>query len=209
MPVFRYDAVTGSGELLSGEMEAADQAAVVAHLQELGHVPIRADKSGHAWMSRLLTRPLFRSPQRLAGELVLITQQLGMLLHAGFSIDHVLETAENMVESRAAKDCLGALLDKVRGGSSLADAMAAQREVFPAFYVGMVRAGEAGGSLDVTLEHLADLLERAQAAREQVKSALIYPAIVLATGFGSIAVLFNSSSRGSCRCSPRPGLRCR
>ena len=83
-----------------------------------------------------------------------------------------------------------AVLDRVRGGSTLADAMAAQNGMFPAYYVGMVRAGEASGSLDTTLRHLAELLERADAAREQVKSALIYPMLVLATGAGSIAILF-------------------
>jgi general secretion pathway protein F len=85
---------------------------------------------------------------------------------------------------------LRAVLDKVRGGSSLADSMAAQDDVFPAFYLGMVRAGEAGGSLDVTLRHLAELLERSQAAREQVKSALVYPCVVLATGAASVGILF-------------------
>ncbi|HUZ75084.1 MAG TPA: type II secretion system F family protein [Stellaceae bacterium] len=190
MPVFRYEAVNATGEVLSGEMEAADQASVVARLQAQGHVPIRADEAGYPWLSRLLARPLFRARPRLGGDLALITQQLGTLLHAGFSIDHVLETAKGMVDKGAARDCLDALLDSVRGGGSLADAMAAQGDAFPAFYVSMVRAGEAGASLDVTLQHLADLLERSQAAREQAKSALIYPAIVLATGVMSIAVLF-------------------
>jgi general secretion pathway protein F len=78
----------------------------------------------------------------------------------------------------------------VRGGSSLADAMAAQPAAFPKFYIGMVRAGEAGATLDATLRHLGEFLRKSQAARQQVVSALVYPAIVLLTGLGSIAVLF-------------------
>lgn len=187
MPLFRYEAVAVSGEMLSGEMEAADEEAVVARLQALGHVPIRARAAGRRWFRLALSR---RAPARLKSELVVITQQLGMLLQAGFSIDHVLEAARDMVESRAAKACLEALLDKVRAGSSLADAMTAQGGAFPAYYIGMVRAGEASGALDTTLQHLGELLERAEAAREQAKSALIYPMVVLATGAASLAVLF-------------------
>ena len=91
---------------------------------------------------------------------------------------------------RAERDCLGAVLERVRSGSTFADALAAQNGYFPNFYIGMVRAGEAGGSLDTTLGQLAELLERSQAAREHVKSALAYPLVVLATGCGSIAILF-------------------
>jgi general secretion pathway protein F len=190
MPLYRYEAVAGSGELLSGEMEAADQSSVVARLQALGHVPIRADEAGRARLSGFLTRPLFQWRRRTTGDLVLITRQLGILLHAGLPLDHTLEIAQGMVEGGAAQAALRGLLDSVRGGASLADAMVAQSGLFPPFYVGMVRAGEAGGSLETTLEHLSEFLERAQAAREQVTSALIYPAIVLATGSVSIAVLF-------------------
>ena len=76
------------------------------------------------------------------------------------------------------------------GGAALADAMAAQPEVFPDFYVSMVRAGEAGSSLETVLGRLADFLERSHAAREHIKSALIYPLIVALTCFASITVLF-------------------
>jgi general secretion pathway protein F len=82
------------------------------------------------------------------------------------------------------------VLDRVRSGSSLADALAAQPKVFPAYYVGMVRAGEASGSLETTMRQLAELLERSRAARQHVKSGLTYPIIVLATGALSLTVLF-------------------
>jgi general secretion pathway protein F len=95
-----------------------------------------------------------------------------------------------IVEGKAEQEAIRAVLDRVRAGNSLADAMAAQTGMFQPYYIGMVRAAEASGSLDTTLRHLAELLERTDAAREQVKSALIYPLLVLATGAGSIAILF-------------------
>jgi len=189
MALFRYQAVTANGQLVSGEMEAADQAAVVERLQSTGHVPIRADESaGSAWR-RALTRPLFTGMGRSVGNLALITQQLALLLHAGLAVDRVLEIVASTLRKRDRVE-VEALLDRIRAGSSLADAMASRGATFPRFYVGMVRAGEAGGSLEPTLRHLGDFLEKSQNAREQIKSALTYPMIVLATGAASVALLF-------------------
>jgi general secretion pathway protein F len=187
---YRYEAVSASGELMAGEMEAETQAAVIERLQSLGHVPIRADIAARGKLARLLTRDLRLRRRRRTGNLALLTQQLATLLHAGLSLDRALELAETVATRESERQCLREVLARVRGGSSLADAMAAQPEVFPRFYIGMVRAGEMGATLDATLRHLAEFLEKSQAARQQITSALIYPMIVLATGLGSIAVLF-------------------
>src|SRR5579864_8322551 len=189
MALFRYQAVAANGQLVSGEMEAASQAAVVERLQSSGHTPIRADEStGSAWR-RALTQPIFVSTGRRVGNLALITQQLALLLHAGLAIDRVLEITASILAKRDRAE-IEAVLDRIRSGSSLADAMASRGETFPRFYVGMVRAGETSGSLEATLRHLGDFLEKSQTAREQIKSALTYPMIVLATGSASVAVLF-------------------
>lgn len=190
MSVYRYEAAATSGKIVTGEMEALSQDVVIERLHELGYVPIRADKTQASLVSWLLARSSAARRTPKAANLVFLTQQLGMLLQAGLSLDRALDIAQTVIEGKAEREGIRAVLDKVRGGSSLADAMAAQRRLFPPYYIGMVRAGEASGSLDSTLRHLAELLERSQAAREQVKSALIYPALVLATGAGSIAILF-------------------
>jgi general secretion pathway protein F len=190
MPLYRYEAVAASGEMIAGEMEGPSQDEIVVRLQRLGHIPIRAEAAGGSLLSgALLGRSLAprRTPQR---SLVLVTQQLATLLGAGLSLDRALEITHSVIARPVDRDCLQKVLDKVRGGSSLADAMAAQDAMFPKFYIGMVRAGEAGATLDKTLEQLAAFLEKSQASREQIKSALVYPAIVMVTGCGSIAVLF-------------------
>jgi len=190
MALYRYQAAAASGELVTGEMEALNQDAVVERLHALGYVPIRADTAHGNFVATLLTRPLALRRGHGGANLVFLTQQLATLLQAGLSVDRALEIAQSVMERKADRDCLRSVLDKVRGGSTLADAMAAQGKLFPSFYIGMVRAGEAGGSLDVTLRHIAELLERSQAAREQVKSALVYPLVVLATGCASVGILF-------------------
>jgi general secretion pathway protein F len=189
MTLFRYEAVAVSGELLSGEMDAASQDDVVQRLQRQGHIPIRADAAGGG-LPRALTWTLPVRRRHGRRGLVLLTRQLATLLHAGLALDRALEIARSVVAKPADRAVVALVLDRLRGGSSLADAMAAREAMFPKFYVGLVRAGEAGGSLDATLVNLADFLERSQRAADHVRSALIYPAVVLATGVGSIAVLF-------------------
>lgn len=190
MPLYRYQAVAASGDMVTGEIEAATQAVVIELLHGQGHVPIRADLAGGRLPFRW-GQPLWSgSAKPKTRNLALLTQQLGILLHAGLPLDRALEIVQRMLPSEVQRVSVRDLLDKVRGGQSLADAMAGQRSMFPAFYVGMVRAAEAGGSLDATLRHLAEYLERTAAAREQIKSALIYPMLVLATGCASIGALF-------------------
>jgi general secretion pathway protein F len=191
MTVFHYEAVSAAGDAVVGEMEADSQAAVIAHLRSQGHVPIRADTVGRSLLTRVLTFELKRKGGLGSKDLALLTQQLATLLHAGLPLDRALEIAEKVVTRKEDRERLRRILDAVRGGRSFADALAAQGGVFPKFYVGMVRAGEAGGSLDATLHHLGEFLEKADAAREQVRSALIYPAVVLFTGCGSVAILFS------------------
>jgi general secretion pathway protein F len=189
MPLYRYQAVAASGAMVTGEIEAATQDTVIELLHGQGHVPIRADLAG----SRSLLQwawPRSGTTKASTRNLALLTQQLGILLHAGLPLDRALEIAQRMLPSEVERVCVRDLLDRVRGGQSLADAMGGQKSMFPAFYVGMVRAAEAGGSLDATLRHLAEYLERTAAAREQIKSALIYPILVLLTGCASIGALF-------------------
>jgi general secretion pathway protein F len=190
MPLFRYEAVAASGELLSGEMEATSEGELVDRLHAQGQIPVRAEPAGGGALARALRQPLVFRARRKWPHLALMTQQLATLLQAGLSLDRVLDIAQTVTSQKVEKEALGDILERIRGGSTLADALAAQGGMFPEFYIGMVRAGEAGGSLDQTLRHLAEFLERSEASREQIKSALLYPAIVLATGCGSIAVLF-------------------
>jgi general secretion pathway protein F len=190
MPMFRYEAVAASGEFVAGEMEAPGESDLVDRLQADGHVPIRIEIAARVGLPHLFARRSGRAGPRKSANLALLTHQLAILLHAGLSLDRALEIAQSVVPLRGEKEGVRDVLNRVRRGASLADAMAAQNGLFPGFYIGMVRAGEAGGSLDQTLRHLAEFLERSEAAREQAKSALMYPLIVLAVGCASIAVLF-------------------
>lgn len=190
MTVFRYEAAAGSGELVSGEMDAASQSAVIEHLHSLGYVALRADPAQRDPLAWLRTASKLSWRDGRVRHLPFLTQQLATLLQANLPLDRALELVAGIANRPSERQCLQAVLDRVRSGNSLADALSAQPKVFPSYYVGMVRAGEASGSLETTMRQLAELLERSRAARQHVKSGLTYPVIVLATGALSLTVLF-------------------
>jgi general secretion pathway protein F len=190
MPRFRYRAVAASSEAIEGLMEAATKSAVVDRIHAMGHVPIRIEEAGSGSVAASWINDFFSTQRMSRRSLGLITAQLATLLNAGLALDDALRTIEQFVERKSEKQCLRILRDKISSGMTLADAMAAQDKVFPQFYVSMVRAGEAGASLEAVLARLADFLERSQSTREHIKSALLYPAIVAATCCISIAILF-------------------
>ncbi|MCC7248874.1 MAG: type II secretion system F family protein [Lysobacter sp.] len=189
MPLYRYKALNARGETLDGQMEAASDAEVVLRLQEQGHLPVEtvlASGGGgdSAW------RALFK-PKPFAGpRLVQFTQQLATLLGAGQPLDRALSILLELPEDEAAKRAIADIREAVRGGASLSTALERQHGVFSRLYVNMVRAGESGGSLQETLQRLADYLERSRALRGRVTNALIYPAILLTmVGFSLMFLL--------------------
>jgi general secretion pathway protein F len=189
MPLFHYKALNPRGELLDGQMEAASSAEVVARLQEQGHLPVEAKLASEA-SGASVWKSLFK-PRPFAGaRLVQFTQQLATLLGAGQPLDRALTILLELPEDEAARRTIGDVRDAVRGGSSLSAALERQHGTFSRLYVNMVRAGEAGGSLQETLARLADYLERTRALQGRVVNALIYPAILLVMVGGSLMFLF-------------------
>ena len=193
MPRFNYKAVSPDGEVIEGEIEAASRQAVVDRLHADGHVPIRADESRRVEAAAPSALSGLFQPRRVRREdLVLITRELATLLQAGLPLDRAMSVMLDLAPAGPVRDLVEEAREKVRGGATLADALADHPAVFPNFYVGMVRAGEAGGSLDGVLTRLAETLERAQALRETVQAALRYPALVVIMAVVSLAVLMTA-----------------
>lgn len=189
MPLFRYKAVTPTGEIVEGAMEAGNRTTVVLRLQDQGHIPIRAhEAASSALLERLRIGGVLTWPRRSI-DLVMLTRQLARLLRCGLALDRALEICCRLGATETDRKAVHQLRDRIQSGSALAEAMAAQPDTFPPFYVGIVRAGEASATLDANLEHLASFLERTKRRRDEVKSALAYPAIVVLTSLASLAVL--------------------
>lgn len=193
MPRFHFRAVAGSGEVVEGALDATNEAEVVTQLRHQGHMPLRvvpaaAGASGGS-LAAWLNQPVLGRRRINRRDVAIMTRELATLLDAGLTLDQSLRLMIDLVEGEALPRLLTDLLEQVQGGSSLADALARHDDVFSQAYISMVRAGEAGGSLDEVLARLANFLDRAEALSDQVKSAMVYPILVLAIAGLSIVIL--------------------
>jgi len=187
MPLFEYKAVSPSGETVRGTMEAGSAQSVIAKLQESGNIPLSANAAGKGGFS--LDSLRLRRRGMNAREVGQFTQQLATLLGAGLPLDRSLHVLLELSENDRIKQTVTAIRDQVREGGSLSDALEAQHGSFSRLYINMVRAGEIGGSLDTTLERLADYLERSKDLKDSVVSAMIYPIMLMLLAGGSLVLL--------------------
>ena len=135
-------------------------------------------------------RVVLRRGGRISGgDIAILTREMAILLQAGLPLDRALTVLSSLTRPGPMRSLVDRILERVRGGSSLGEALESEGDIFPGFYAGMVRAGEAGGSLEVVLASLADTLERAQALRETVRSSLMYPALVVILTVIALVVL--------------------
>jgi general secretion pathway protein F len=173
-------------------MEAPNRTTVVERLQRQGQVVLRADPADarRGWAD-LLQVELRRSRGLDKATLGEITRELAIMLAAGQDLDRALRFVVDNVRSARARVILGTVRDKVRSGSSLAAALAAEPRSFSKLYVGIVRAGEAGGTLPTALDRLATLLERERSLSANLRSAMIYPALLVTAAIGSIFLLLD------------------
>lgn len=185
MPVYIYRAADRRGQTIDGVMEAVDARAVIERLHREAYYPIKvvahAERAG--WLGLSLPS---RTTRR---DLLTFTQQLATLLEAGLPLDRALGILEELTLGGRTKAIVTDLLRSVRGGSSLSEALAKHHpRPFSRLYINMVRAGEKGGVLEVTLRRLAEFLEARAAFSEAVVSALAYPLVI--TMVGAAAVVF-------------------
>jgi general secretion pathway protein F len=187
MPLFRYKALSATGETLDGQMEAATAAEVILRLQDQGHLPIEAksaDQASGLGFGSLFKRKTFGNEQVLQ-----FTQQLATLLGAGQPLDRALGILLELPDSPEARRVIERVREAVRGGTPLSTALEQQHGTFSRLYVNLVRAGEAGGNLHESLRRLAEYLERSGQQRSRIINAMIYPVILLVLVVLSVAFL--------------------
>lgn len=188
MPLYFYKAVNREGEAVEAQREAVNEGALILALQNEGYIPIRvalASTRPFAWLR--LGRDKSRLSQK---DIALFTHELLTLLQAGLPLDRALTVLLELTEQQAALNAMiGRVLESVKGGAQLSDALEAQSGVFSRFYLNLIRAGEAGGALEQVLARLSDYLERSKELRETVSSALIYPAILVTMAVLSLLLL--------------------
>ncbi len=187
MPVYLYRAADRRGQTIDGVMEAPDARSVVERLHREAYFPIRVQP--HAQRASVLSfgGGCARIRQR---DLLAMTQQLATLFEAGMPLDRALSILEELSPNPRLRVIVTDLQRSVRGGSSLSDALAKHHpRPFSRLYINMVRAGEKGGVLEVSLRRLAEFLESRAAFTEAIVSALAYPLVVTAVGAAAVVFL--------------------
>ncbi len=181
MGIFSYRATTLEGAIVEGVIEAVDEKDVAERLKNSGIIPISIASPKEGLGKRFV--------RRSRGDILTFTTELSSLLGAGLPLDRSLNILSEITESSEMKNIIKSVLKSIREGSSFSDALQKNPRVFPKLYVNMIRAGEAGGVLDVVLDKLNEFLESARELKDHVFSAMIYPVILLLTGGASIVVL--------------------
>ena len=194
MPIFQYTAMDASGKEQKGQHEAASEEAVASFLKEQGMFPTsikplakagkeKKEKAKGPAASKGINISL--GPTVIKGkDLTVFTRQLAILLDAGLPLIRSLKTLERQAKNPAVKTVLGKVAFSVEGGSTFSEALAQHPKSFDKLYLNMIRAGEAAGKLELILTRLAGFREKAAKIAGKVKSAMVYPAIVLSIAIG-------------------------
>jgi type II secretory pathway component PulF len=189
MPSFTYRARDLEGKAITGLLEGDDKASVAEQIQRLGYIPVEieleqkekkvAKGAGANWADKMMRR--VRSE-----EIIYLNRQLALVLGAGVPLLTCLRLMAKQTDNPRLRDILLGISDDIEGGSDFSDAMAHYPNVFSSLYVSMVRAGEASGHLEDTLNRIAALQEYELVTRERVKAATRYPKLVI----GALIVAF-------------------
>lgn len=177
MTTFAYTAIGARGEKTSGTLSADNRSAAVAQVMQKGLHPVSVtEQSGKAAVKAQAGAPRpGRVPQKAVES---FTRELANLLSGGVPLARALSLLKREASSPTVRYQWGAIHDDVVGGTALADAMAKYPKSFSPVYVAMVRAGEAGGFLDVVLAQISDFRAREADLKGKVKAALVYPSVL-------------------------------
>ena len=188
MPLFSYKAVNNQGIAEEGVRSAADEPALLLELQNQGLIPIRIELAkDKSFLGFKLKSAGVRLSQT---EIGMLTGELATLLESGLPLDRSLTILMQLTEENIKLNKLvGEVLEKVKAGKALADALESQSGVFSKFFLNMIRAGEMGGNLGGVLLRLSEYMERSQELKDTVSTALIYPAVLLVMSMASLFVM--------------------
>jgi len=192
MTLFSYKATDQNGKIVTGTQDGSDEKGVAAHLQAQGYIPIRITTAAGApsHLSLRWRTPISNILKRVSDKDILrFTEDLATLLGSGLTLDRSLQILRDAADKRALKSVLSDVLKAVQKGSYLSDALANHPKEFSHFYINMIKAGEAGGFLDLILERMSIYLRDIRELKDYMVSAMVYPLFLLCIGGISILIL--------------------
>jgi len=183
MPTFQYTARNqANGQMVSGTIEANDQAGVAQILRDKGLMPTDIKVGGSS--SRAKAKKKGKGGKVKLDDLAVFSQQMAVMIKAGLPLIEVLNILGEQTERRALASVVQRIEKDVETGESLTEAMEKHRRVFDTFYLAMIKAGEASGMLDSILNQVAVYMERTASLQRKIKMAVMYPAVVTVIAIG-------------------------
>ena len=206
MPDFFWRAAGPDGKVVTGQLDAPNEAAVLKQLRSKGLTPLAVQDAASAATSGMATAANasaaaaasagFKQPKARVDkspvkskDVLAFTSELAIMLRAGLALDNALRVLIEMSYKPAVGQLLQGILEAVKGGTPLSRALQAHADLFGDFYINMVRSGEASGQMSAVLDRLVEHMERQRALRESVVSATIYPAILITVAVLSLVVM--------------------
>lgn len=182
MITFEYTAKDKEGKVSSGAIEAGSREDAIRTIQDRGLTPVTIDgknkNSIFAYISRLSTIPLT--------EKVMFSQELATLVNAGVPISQSLGILEKQTKNKRFQSVINGLAKDVDGGLSLSGALGKNPGVFSPLFISMVKSGEIGGTLDESLNQLAEQMDKDRELTSKIKGAMIYPAVIFVGMVGAL-----------------------
>jgi len=184
MPIYKWEGKTSKGSVKKGEMEAPSEAAIRIHLRQQNIIPTKIAAKGKEIKISL---PMGKKvPQRT---IAIFTRQLATMIDAGLPLVQSLDILASQQENKLFKKILREIREDVEGGSTFAGALKKHPGTFDDLYTNLVVAGEEGGILDNILTRLSNYIEKAEALKKKVKSAMIYPGIIVSVAILVVIIL--------------------
>ena len=220
MPKYRYNAIDSSGDQKSGKVEASSPDEANAKLSQMGLMVVsmtaegggKIDKGGATGVKKKKGAGGIGKVISTEG-LAIFTRQVATLLQAGLPLLRSLEVMIRQEKNLRFKAVVTGLADNVRSGNNFSDGLQQYPKVFDRLYVNMVKAGEAGGVLDVVLSRLARFMEKTVKTNKKIKSALVYPLVVMTVAIAIVVLLlvfvvpnFQKIFQDMLHNTPLPGL---
>ncbi|MDB4365778.1 type II secretion system F family protein [Pirellulales bacterium] len=192
MPTFMFEAIdAATGKEIRDTVDATNENEAQATIRSMGYMvtKIKAQKASAAGGRGKKPGRTFALGKVKQKELTLFTRQLSILQDAGLPILRSLKVLAEMQKPGGLKNALLDTCDEIEGGSTLSEAMSKSPKCFDRLYCNMIRAGEAGGALEVILRRLSEFMERASALRRKVKGAMVYPVVVISVAVGILSFI--------------------
>lgn len=193
MPTYQFEAMDATGQEIRDVIEAPSEEEAQATIRQMGYfitkIAVKKQKKAAAEKAKGGRKRGFAIGGVNSKVLTTFTRQLSILQDAGLPILRSLRILETQSPPGRLKNSLMDVCDEIEGGSTLSEGMAKCPKAFNRLYVNMIKAGEAGGALEVILQRLAEFQERALSLKRKIKGAMVYPVVVISVAVGILTFI--------------------